>query len=117
RGGGIAGRALEVINYFAHELCRIGNAQETGQTVDFESGRPEIFDADTHFLKSRQVPLDPVSVARGQVERLRQEERLSWHASRLHVAAHLLEEDSRVSGVLVNEDEAIGIFHQHVELA
>jgi hypothetical protein len=34
-----------------------------------------------------------------------------------HAAAHLLEEDSLVRGVLVDEDQPVRVFHQDVEFA
>src|SRR4029079_7473425 len=56
-------------------------------------------------------------ILRGKLEGNRKEKALSRDALLLHAAAHFLEEDPLVGGVLIDEDEAVGVLHQDVEFA
>ena len=76
----------------------------------------EGLDADAHLLQSRRVALHPFRVAGRELECLREEQSLRRNTLLFHATAQLFKQDPFVRCVLIDEDEAVLVFHQDIEL-
>src|SRR5205823_5295375 len=85
------------------------------QAVDLERIWPEAFDADPHLLQDRHVLFDPIGIARREFERLRNKKLLRRNSLLFHSASKFFEQDALVRGVLINQHESVGIFHQDIK--
>ena len=112
---GLLRGVAQLVNDVAEELRWLGGAQKLRQRVNLESPRAKRLEADAGACERVEIFAQPSGVARGDLQRNRQQQPLRGHALALHAAAHLLEENPFVRGVLVHEHEAAGIFHEDVE--
>jgi len=109
-----AGR-FQFVNHSTQEIGGIGDFKKSGQGIDPKTVGAETFDSDPHFLQSRDIAFDPFGVARWQGKNLRQKYSLRWNSLLLHPPAQFFEQNALMRGMLINENEPIGIFHQNIK--
>ena len=115
RRAAVAGR-FQAVDHVLQKPARLRPAQERRQAFQLEGVPAKFLHPESHLLQSREIALDPFRVARRELDHLRQEKPLRRHALLFHPAAQFFEKNALVRGVLVDQDEALRVFHQDVKL-
>jgi len=115
-GTGGAG-LLEFVDDVVNQLERVVGMDKLREGVNFEGPGTEGFDADSHFMEGGEVLCEPVGIAGTDLDIQWHQEALGRDAVFFHSPTQFLKEDPLMSGMLVDQHQTAGVFHENIEFS